>query len=106
MTYKTEVLKMAFEIDNDFESTVQIKVIGVGGGGGNAVNTMIAQNSDRREVHKRTGCRRTSRGWREGSRGEQRRNFLDPQGNRHGIYHRRYGRRHRYRCSSRNCRDR
>ena len=33
MTYKTEVLKMAFEIDNDFESTVQIKVIGVGGGG-------------------------------------------------------------------------
>ena len=38
MTYKTEVFKMAFEIDNDFESTVQIKVIGVGGGGGNAVN--------------------------------------------------------------------
>ena len=33
---------MAFEIDNDFESAVQIKVIGVGGGGGNAVNTMIA----------------------------------------------------------------
>ncbi len=34
---------MAFEIDNDFESAVQIKVIGVGGGGGNAVNRMIAQ---------------------------------------------------------------
>lgn len=33
---------MAFEIDNDFETTVQIKVIGVGGGGGNAVNRMIA----------------------------------------------------------------
>ncbi|MBO4893968.1 MAG: cell division protein FtsZ [Clostridia bacterium] len=33
---------MAFEIDNDFESTVQIKVIGVGGGGGNAVNRMIS----------------------------------------------------------------
>ncbi len=32
---------MAFEIDNDFESAVQIKVIGVGGGGGNAVNRMI-----------------------------------------------------------------
>lgn len=32
---------MAFEIDNDFESTVQIKVIGVGGGGGNAVNRMV-----------------------------------------------------------------
>ncbi len=34
---------MAFEIDNDFESAVQIKVIGVGGGGGNAVNRMITQ---------------------------------------------------------------
>ncbi|MCR5484437.1 MAG: cell division protein FtsZ [Clostridiales bacterium] len=33
---------MAFEIDNDFETTTQIKVIGVGGGGGNAVNRMIS----------------------------------------------------------------
>lgn len=33
---------MAFELDNDCEITTQIKVIGVGGGGGNAVNTMIA----------------------------------------------------------------
>ncbi|MBE6782576.1 MAG: cell division protein FtsZ [Ruminococcaceae bacterium] len=32
---------MAFEMDNEFESAVQIKVIGVGGGGGNAVNRMI-----------------------------------------------------------------
>ena len=32
---------MAFELDNGFESAVQIKVIGVGGGGGNAVNRMI-----------------------------------------------------------------
>ncbi len=32
---------MAFEIDAEFESAVQIKVIGVGGGGGNAVNRMI-----------------------------------------------------------------
>ncbi|MBR4726955.1 MAG: cell division protein FtsZ, partial [Clostridia bacterium] len=32
---------MAFQIDNEFESAVQIKVIGVGGGGGNAVNRMI-----------------------------------------------------------------
>lgn len=28
---------MPFEIDNDFDNIVQIKVIGVGGGGGNAV---------------------------------------------------------------------
>ena len=35
---------MAFEIDNEFDSTTQIKVIGVGGGGGNAVNRMIRAN--------------------------------------------------------------
>lgn len=32
---------MGFEMAPDFESVVQIKVIGVGGGGGNAVNRMI-----------------------------------------------------------------
>lgn len=32
---------MSFEMDNNFESVVQIKVIGVGGGGGNAVNRMV-----------------------------------------------------------------
>lgn len=31
------------EIDNEYQSAVQIKVIGVGGGGGNAVNRMISQ---------------------------------------------------------------
>jgi cell division protein FtsZ len=33
---------MPFEIDNDFDNIVQIKVIGVGGGGGNAVDRMVA----------------------------------------------------------------
>lgn len=32
---------MSFEMAADFESVVQIKVLGVGGGGGNAVNRMI-----------------------------------------------------------------
>ena len=32
---------MGFEIDNELDDTVQIKVIGVGGGGGNAVDRMI-----------------------------------------------------------------
>ena len=32
---------MAFAFDSDYENVVQIKVIGVGGGGGNAVNRMI-----------------------------------------------------------------
>lgn len=35
---------MAFELDNDFESGVDIRVIGVGGGGNNAVNRMITSN--------------------------------------------------------------
>ena len=32
---------MNFVLDNDMEKAVNIKVIGVGGGGGNAVNRMI-----------------------------------------------------------------
>lgn len=32
---------MAYELDNNFESGVNIKVVGVGGGGNNAVNRMI-----------------------------------------------------------------
>jgi len=32
---------MAIELDNEYVSATQIKVIGVGGGGGNAVNRMI-----------------------------------------------------------------
>ena len=35
---------MTFELDNDFESGVDIRVIGVGGGGNNAVNRMINSN--------------------------------------------------------------
>lgn len=35
---------MTFEHDEDFESGVNIKVIGVGGGGNNAVNRMISTN--------------------------------------------------------------
>lgn len=35
---------MPFEIDKDFDSIVQIKVVGVGGGGNNAVDRMIKSN--------------------------------------------------------------
>ena len=35
---------MAFELDNEFDSGVDIRVVGVGGGGNNAVNRMIATN--------------------------------------------------------------
>lgn len=33
---------MAFEVSNEVENVVKIKVVGVGGGGGNAVNRMVA----------------------------------------------------------------
>ena len=33
---------MPFELENDFDNIVQIKVIGVGGGGGNAIDRMVA----------------------------------------------------------------
>ncbi|MBR3960952.1 MAG: cell division protein FtsZ, partial [Clostridia bacterium] len=32
---------MAFEVSNELDNVVQIKVVGVGGGGGNAVNRMV-----------------------------------------------------------------
>lgn len=35
---------MPFELDENYESCVNVKVIGVGGGGNNAVNRMIASN--------------------------------------------------------------
>lgn len=35
---------MPFELDEDYESGVNIKVVGVGGGGNNAVNRMITSN--------------------------------------------------------------
>ena len=32
---------MSFEISNEYEDVTKIKVIGVGGGGGNAINRMV-----------------------------------------------------------------
>lgn len=39
-----EDIKMAYELDDNFDSGVNIKVVGVGGGGNNAVNRMISTN--------------------------------------------------------------
>ena len=36
------LLRTKYEIANDFEDVTQIKVIGVGGGGGNAINRMVS----------------------------------------------------------------
>ncbi len=39
--YKGVLNGMSFEFDDNIEETVKIKVVGVGGGGGNAVNRMV-----------------------------------------------------------------
>ncbi len=41
---KTEDLKMEFDFEQVYDSGVKIKVIGIGGGGNNAVNRMISTN--------------------------------------------------------------
>lgn len=35
---------MAFQVDNDFDREIQIRVIGIGGAGGNAINRMVRTN--------------------------------------------------------------
>ena len=108
-----------------------IKVVGIGGGGVNAVNRMIeaglrgvefiAVNTDAQtllmsdaEVKLDIG-RETTRGLGAGSDpevgknaadGARRRDRGDPQGRRHGVHHRRRGRRHRHRRRARRRRDR
>lgn len=42
--WQEEYKKMGFEFNSNYDSGVKIKVIGVGGGGGNAVNRMIESN--------------------------------------------------------------
>ncbi len=84
------------EFDMDMANVAQIKVIGVGGGGNNAVNRMIetgmkgvefiAVNTDKQalmnsqaeqklqigeKINKRTWCRGQSRSWFQSSRREQ-----------------------------------
>lgn len=45
-----EYKKMGFEFNSNYDSGVKIKVIGVGGGGGNAVNRMIESNIQGRRL--------------------------------------------------------
>ena len=42
---------MAFILDVENENITNIKVVGVGGGGGNAVNRMVTERPARRGVH-------------------------------------------------------
>ena len=86
-----------YEIDTDDSKVVQIKVVGVGGGGGNAVNRMVhcniqdvefvAVNSDKPALAKSTATHKILIGEKA------------TKGMGAGIYHCRYGRWNRYRCS-------
>ena len=113
-----------FEFDEAIDQGAKIKVIGVGGGGGNAVNTMIASrshnvdfivaNTDAQALrHSKApvkmqlggqltkglgaGANRRSAAmppWKTGN------GWPKPQGCRHGLHRRRHGRRHRHRRSA------
>ena len=117
---------MALMLDEEMDENVTtIKVIGVGGGGGNAVNRMvsdglqgvefIAMNTDQQALAKNHAATKVQLGSKlTKGRGAG----ADPEigqraaeeskdeianalkGSPDGLYHRRYGRRHRHRCCS------
>lgn len=112
---------MNFEIDNYVDKGVAIKVVGVGGGGGNAVNRMIAsgmqsvgvhfaeygqpgsfllecntKNPDRCKIYPRQRSRRASGNRTEGCGGKPRGNCLCPERDRYAVCCGWYGRWHWY----------
>ncbi len=122
---------MAFGFETGPENVVSIKVVGVGGGGNNVVNRMvrsgaqgvdfIAVNTDKQALNTSSATYKLQIGEKlthgqgaganpevgqQGRRGEP---HPDGQGageHRHGVHHRRYGRRHRHRRSPRGGGDR
>jgi hypothetical protein len=111
---------MAIEMIEEFDQGTRIKVIGVGGGGGNAVEHMIAKNVqgveficantdaqalNRSSAHNAAAARQHRPGRRRQARGGQERGpgsrAAHPRGHRgraHAVHHRRHGRRHGHRC--------
>ena len=108
---------MAIGLDTGAESVVNIKVIGVGGGGSNVVNRMVEsgvkgvefiavntdkqalavsqrqpQDPDRREAHRGPGRWLQPRSRPAICRGEPNPDLQGPGGDRHGLHHRRHGR--------------
>ena len=113
---------MAFGLDTGAESVVNIKVIGVGGGGSNVVNRMvesgvkgvdfIAVNTDKQALAMSSANQKIqigeklTEGQGAGSNPEVGRKSAEesrdadlqgPGGHRYGVHHRRHGRRHRHR---------
>ena len=120
---------MPFEIDNMLEETPQtIKVVGVGGGGGNAVNRMadagvqhvelVCMNTDRQALSRSQAKTRVQIGEKNtqgrgaGSKpevgakaAEESRELIAATLKGADMVFRRYGRRHRHGCSTGRCRD-
>ena len=111
-----------FELMDAYSQSAVIKVIGVGGGGGNAVSHMVIERHRRRGFHlrqhrcagaegledqdlaadRRQHHQGTRRGRRSGDRppgrdGGSRSHHRADRGLRHAVHHRRHGRRHRHR---------
>ena len=113
---------MIFELEDSGVQTARMKVVGVGGGGGNAVNRMIEDqlggvefisvNTDaqalamsKSDIKIQIG-RKLTRGLGAGARPEIGRQAIEENrdevaaggpGRRHGLRHLRHGRRHRHR---------
>ncbi len=107
---------MGFQFDSDIIDNVQIKVVGVGGGGGNAVNRMvrsgvqgvefISVNTDHQALYLSQATQKIqigdklTRGMGAGSNPEKGQRAADhgrSQGYGYGVYCCRNGRWHRYR---------
>ena len=102
---------MALMLDEEMDENVTtIKVIGVGGGGGNAVNRMvsdglqgvefIAMNTDQQALAKNHAATKVQLGSKL-TKGRGAGADKCAQGLPDGVYHCRYGRRNRHRCSTR-----
>ena len=121
---------MIFEFEDTPIQTARMKVVGVGGAGGNAVNRMVDEdlegvefitaNTDaqalkgsRAQVTLQVGKKLTrglagcpARGGPAGRRRESGRGPQGPRGGRPGLHHRRYGWRNRYRSRPNHRRNR
>lgn len=119
---------MPFELEENYDSGVNIKVVGVGGGGSNAVNRMIetnirgvefiAINTDKQalmrsaapkkipigdKITKGHGAGRESGHRCQSRRGKSGGNRFRAEGSRYGFHNRGYGRRNRNRRSTCRC---
>ena len=112
-------MEKAFEPYVDGSTNTVIKVVGVGGAGGNALNTMvtkltdcqvefIAANTDRQALTRSLASEKISlgrTGLGAGARPEvgfqAANDAREAPRCRYGLHYSRYGRRHRYRCFSR-----